>query len=335
MRAGVFALFSTVPSTLLLLNGCGYVGPVLPPSPEIPNPVTNLVVVERGDRLLITFDVPPRTTDDLAIRHFSEIDLRIGPTIVPWDFEQWSASATRYQLHVPPPGDPDDPKPIPMEDSIPVSAWLGKHVAVAVRTAIKTNDHYSQWSNRVVLEVIPPLPAPTVQAEATAQGVRLTWPPVADDAHYHIFRRGPNDKTPLDLGTAEKNGYIDTTAHYDTHYEYTVTAEKGAAESPASEPASITPIDVFPPSIPAALTALATPESVELSWQRSPEADLKGYYVYRAVGDGPFLKQGDLVTLPAYSDHNVEHGKTYRYAVTSIDQRNNESNKSAVAEVIF
>lgn len=331
MRAGGFALFSTV----LFLTACGYVGPVLPPSPMIPDPVVDLGVIERGDHLVITFHVPPRTTDNVAIRRFSEIDLRIGPAIAPWDFERWAASATEYQLQAPPPGDPDDPQPIPMHDSIPVSAWQGQRVAVAVRTAIKTNDRYSQWSNRVVLEVLPPLAAPTVQAEATAQGVRLTWPAVAEGARYHVFRTAAGDKAPAELGTAEKNEYVDATAHYDTPYQYTVTAEKGAAESPPSEPFPITPRDIFAPSIPADVTALATPDSIELSWQRSPEPDLKGYYVYRAVGDGPFVKQGELVTLPAYSDHAIEHGKTYRYAITSVDQKNNESEKSAVAEVVF
>ena len=331
MRAGALAIFST----LLFLTACGYVGPVLPPSPQIPDAVTDLTAVERGEQIVIAFHVPPRTTDNLAIRHFSDVDLRIGPTVTPWDFERWATSATEYRLHLPPPGDPDDPKPIPMEDSIPVSAWLGQHVAIAVRTAIKTNDHYSQWSNRVVFEVIPPLTAPAVQAEATAQGVRLTWPPIAEDAHYQVFRRAPGDKAPVELGTAEKNEYIDATAHYDTHYEYTVSGQKGAAESPPSAPFPITPIDTFAPSIPADVNALATPESIELSWQRSPEPDLKGYYVYRSVGGAPFLKQGDLITLPAYSDHNVEHGKTYRYAVSSIDQKNNESDKSSVAEVVF
>jgi fibronectin type 3 domain-containing protein len=42
-----------------------------------------------------------------------------------------------------------------------------------------------------------------------------------------------------------------------------------------------------------------------------------------------------LLTLPTYSDHNVEHGKTYRYQVSAVDQKNNESAKSAVAEVAY
>jgi fibronectin type 3 domain-containing protein len=39
--------------------------------------------------------------------------------------------------------------------------------------------------------------------------------------------------------------------------------------------------------------------------------------------------------LPAYSDHGVEHGKTYRYEVSAIDQKGNESARSAAVEVVF
>jgi fibronectin type 3 domain-containing protein len=39
--------------------------------------------------------------------------------------------------------------------------------------------------------------------------------------------------------------------------------------------------------------------------------------------------------LPTYSDRNVQHGKTYRYAVSAVDQKNNESAKSMVAEVAY
>jgi fibronectin type 3 domain-containing protein len=93
--------------------------------------------------------------------------------------------------------------------------------------------------------------------------------------------------------------------------------------------------DIFAPSVPASITALAGPDSIEVSWQRSPEPDLKGYYVYRSVNGGPFERQGGLVTVPTFSDHNVEHGKTYRYEVSAVDQKNNESGKSAAAQAVF
>ncbi len=90
MRAAAVAVLAPT----VLLSGCGYVGPIMPPSPELPNAVIDLHAVERGDRIVITFSTPPRTTDNLAIKQFSDIDLRVGPAITPWDFERWSGAAT-------------------------------------------------------------------------------------------------------------------------------------------------------------------------------------------------------------------------------------------------
>jgi len=140
---------------------------------------------------------------------------------------------------------------------------------------------------------------------------------------------------PGEIGTARKAEYVDTTSQYDISYKYSAVAVKGGAESLSSKPVVITAIDVFPPKVPASITALAAANSVEVSWERSPDTDLKGYYLYRSVNGGPLERQGILITLPTYSDHNVEHGKTYRYAVSALDQKNNESAKSAVAEVAY
>jgi hypothetical protein len=320
---------------ILFLSGCGYVGPVVPPSPELPNAVTDLTVIEKGDQIGITFTAPLRTTDNLAIKQFSVIDLRIGPAVTPFDYDRWAASAKQYQLQIPPPNDPDAPKPVPISKSLPASEWQGQRIAVAVRTAVKRTGHYSQWSNRGVLEVIPPIQAPVLQVKATKDGYLLTWQNAGDGFKYKIFRQAPNEKTPAQIGTADSPLYVDSTSQWDLPYTYIVVAQKDAAESLPSKPEQIVSADTFAPAIPASIIALAGPDSIQLSWSRSPDADLKGYYVYRSVNGGSWERQGDLINVPAFSDRNVEHGKNYRYAVTAIDQKNNESDKSTVAEVTF
>ena len=96
--------------SLLLLCSCGYVGPVVPPSPELPSAVTDLSAVEQGDQIHITFSTPPRTTDNLPIKQFSEVDLRIGPTPVPFDFDRWSVTAKAVPIEPPETIDPQDPR---------------------------------------------------------------------------------------------------------------------------------------------------------------------------------------------------------------------------------
>ncbi len=163
----------------------------------------------------------------------------------------------------------------------------------------------------------------------------LTWGPENSGLEYRIYRKSANDNAPIQLDVSHTPDYLDKTSQYETPYEYTVVAQKGLAESLPSKSVSITTTDIFPPSVPASITALAGPNSIELSWQRSPEPDLKGYFVYRSIDNGPFVKVGNLQNVPSFSDRNVEHGKTYRYQVSAVDQKNNSSEKSAPTAISY
>jgi hypothetical protein len=322
--------------TLLLLivwlEGCGYVGPVLPPSPRTPLAITNLSVIERGDQLIVSCTLPQHTSDDLFISTFSKIDLGAGPDVSPFDFAQWSDQAKHYAVPTPPPIDQTSP-PTAIEYRIPVSAWEGKSVDIFIRTADK-DSRFSSWSNRVHLDVIPSLASLQVTAKDVRQGVLLSWPEEQPGAHYDVYRKGPNDKAPVKIGTAEHKDYLDTTSLYETPYEYTVIAAKGPAESVASTPVEITTHDTYAPSVPRSITAIAAANSIEVTWERSPESDLKGYYVYRSTDGGPFERIGNLVNVPSYSDHAIQAGKTYRYRVSAIDILNHESDKSPATAAI-
>lgn len=316
----------------LFLAGCGYVGPVLPPSPKLPLSIANLTVVERGDQLAVSCTAPQRTSDDVFIKEFSQIDLGVGPDIAPFDFEKWSAQAKHYSLPIPGPVDPSSP-PTVIQYQIPVSEWGGKSVDVFIRTAEK-DSRFSSWSNRVHLEVVPPLTAPQLTAKDVREGVLLSWTGDQPGAHYDVYRRGPSDKTDVKIGTAERNDYVDTSSAYETPYQYSVIAVKGMVESVPSAPVQIVTHDVYAPSVPASITALGAVNSIEVTWSRSPESDLKGYYVYRSTDGGPFERIGGLINVPTFSDHSVQAGKTYRYRVSAIDLLNHESDKSRETEPI-
>ena len=93
-----------------------------------------------------------------------------------------------------------------------------------------------------------------------------------------------------------------------------------AVESSVSPPVTITPIDKFPPEPPKGLAALAGSSSIELNWEQNSESDLRGYFVYRATGDGSFERMGEVLEVPTYSDRAVQSGARYRYAVSAIDR---------------
>jgi fibronectin type 3 domain-containing protein len=162
----------------------------------------------------------------------------------------------------------------------------------------------------------------------------LKWEPSEHAQEYRIYR-GLQGSAPALLETSKKNQYLDSSAQYDTPYVYTAIAVNGLVESEISKPTSVPFSDSYGPAAPTGLTALAAPNSIELSWQRNAEADFKSYQVYRSIDGGALEPLGTPLNVPAFSDHQVEHGKTYRYAIGAVDQKNNASEKSSTVEVNF
>ena len=96
---------------------------------------------------------------------------------------------------------------------------------------------------------------------------------------------------------------------------------------------TIAPEDRFPPAVPTGLAAVASAGSIELVWEANNEPDFAGYRVYRAEGSGAFERLTDKQESPSYSDHKIEPGKTYRYAVSAVDKTGNESKMSPAIEI--
>jgi len=58
-----------------------------------------------------------------------------------------------------------------------------------------------------------------------------------------------------------------------------------------------------------------------------------GYRIYRATGNGNSEKIADASAIPTYSDHAVEHGKSYRYAVSAVNPAGREGPRSEIKEL--
>jgi VCBS repeat-containing protein len=89
------------------------------------------------------------------------------------------------------------------------------------------------------------------------------------------------------------------------------------------------PVDTTPPAAPTGLNATAGNGSVDLTWDANAESDLAGYNVYRnttsPVALTSPLNGGTLVAAPTYLDSTAVNGQQYFYAVTAVDDSNNES----------
>jgi hypothetical protein len=307
----------------LLLTSCASVGDPAYPSPQIPLVVNDLVAVQRGNRILVTFTIPPRTSDGVLLREIGAIDLRTGFGPAPFPSKEWIDAATPHPVQ--PPSDPG-----PVTTTIPIVGLVGKSVTVAERT-MSGRRHYSAWSNPSTVEVQPPVSTPTdLTAKAGPNGIELAWQNHGASS-FRIFRKAPGEKTPAPVGETDKSSFTDTTSEYDKPYQYSVQGLHDKAESEFSIPASITAVDTFPPAVPAGLTATPGINAIELSWERNTESDFRAYFIYRAAGAGPFEKLGETDS-PVYSDHTVKSETAYRYAISAVDQKGNESAKSEPVE---
>lgn len=310
-----------------LAAGCGYVSEPLPPLANVPARVTDLSAVQRGNRIVARFTVPHLTGEGMAIKGDLMIDLRIGPPTDPPQEDLWAAGATPVVQGSIGNGS--------ATYEIPTAAWTGKDAVVGVRVIADTGKS-SRWSSLVVVPVVAPPEVPgEVRAQGTAGGVLLTWR--ARGMDFRIFRRTGSEPA-IRIADTQQAPWTDASAQFGKTYVYQVqTIEKLAgdreAESELSQEASITPVDTFPPAVPAGLRVTGTSNSAELSWDSDTDSDLAGYRVYRAAPGGPFEKIADVTTVPAYSDHAVETGKTYRYSITAVDQLGNESARAPEATI--
>lgn len=317
--------FCTLPFAFLV--SCGYVGDPLPPTLDIPRPVTDLRVQQRADKILIDFTIPELTTEGIALR-LERVELRAGPyTRDPFDAEAWAAAAKLL--------DTSALKPGPAHLEVDAAGWTGQEVFWRVRLfSHKRRD--SGWSDFVAFKVTPPLPPPAgLKAESVAEGVRLNWTGPGD-ATFRVLRR-TGKETPVEVASASGREWLDRDVRFGETYAYSLRSVvkngQSVVTSDFSAPVTITPVDRFPPAVPQGLAALAASSSIELTWEQNTENDLRGYYVYRAAGDAGYERLGDVREVPTLSDRDVKPATRYRYAISSVDRTGNQSARSTPVEV--
>jgi len=302
----------------LWLAGCAYIGDPKPPTLDIPTRVTDLRAVEYGDKIVIQFTIAPLTTEGLALSEVKNTELRASVGSAPHILQIPAKAAG------------------PVDFDVPAKDWVGKPVTLTVR-AVGPKGKASEWSNPVTIAVGVPVAAPgNLQAVSDPQGVRLTWLGSfgrGEGGRYRIFRSA-GDAMPVQLAETDKPEYVDTAVDFGSSYRYFVQALAGETrQSEISATVSVTPMDTFPPAVPAGLTAVAGVNSIELAWTRNTEDDFAGYQVYRSSEGGAPERIAGPIDAPAFSDRAVEVGKKYSYTVTALDRTGNESAPSAPAEV--
>lgn len=316
------------PLAALVLSGCailgpGYIGPVHPPVLDVPVLVGDLRAVEYNDQLVVEFTISKANTEGQPLKSLRSVDLYAGPTAGDNDPNSWFRTATHYVVPGALPG--------PFKYNVPAQAWFGKDLCLYVRST-GSRGKVSLWSLPYTMSVSMPLAQPTsLTRESRKDGVHLAWK--GPGPKYQVMRSAAGAMLEV-LGQTDKPEYLDDSAQFGTSYQYRVlTVADDRHQSLISDPSEpITPVDIFPPEVPAGVTANPGVNAIELQWELNTEADFRGYDVFRSVDNGPFEKVASLIPAATYHDADVQAGKTYRYQVSAVDLLGNPSKRSDPVE---
>ncbi len=256
---------------------------------------------------------------------------------------------------------PDSTRPAPQTYTDTLSAAMQQEDPSAEITyaveVLNRNARGAGLSNRVRVPAVVTLPPPgDLAAALTGDGVVLTWTNATASQRlgiqfrYRIYRREESSGKDaiageVDLGEPGGAHFTDSSFEWEKTYLYRIAAvsivkradREVQVEGDDTPPVRVIAHDVFPPSVPAGLQAAYSGEGqkpfVDLIWAPVTNSDLAGYNVYRSEANGAAVEaaiklNSELVKTPSYRDSAVASGNTYRYSVSTVDVRGNESQRS-------
>jgi hypothetical protein len=350
----------------LALAGCGMPGAPLPPSLNLPVPVNDLSAVRTGSQVALTWTMPARTTDKVLLK--GNITVRICR-----NESTFTRCSVATSLQLAPKSDASFTDTLPSQ----LAAGPPRVLNYSVELVNRKGRSAGLSNNAALLAGEVPPAIENLTAQMRKDGVLLHWasaPTESSPVAVRLVRRlltppakksnqGPlaQPAEPLEQSLlveavpptdhapdASPDASIDNNIRFGETYEYRaqrvarVTVDGSTLElaGPFSAPVRIDAINMFPPSAPKGLAAVATAgenssaPSVDLSWLPNAEPDLAGYIVYRRDSETAGwqrISPAQPVVGPGYHDPNVQPGHTYSYAVTAIDQDGHESARSAEA----
>ncbi len=334
----------------VLLSGCGTPGAPLPPSLNLADVVTDLAAVRTGNQVALTWVMPKRNTDKTVIK--ADVATRIcrregSGTCDPVGADMMAAPGKAATYTDTLPG--------------PLATGAARPVSYFVELRNKKGHSAGQSNAATVLAGEAPRPVEGLTAEVQKQGVVLSWTANGEKDAVRLERklltasaqgqrgpfappREPAMETLLVESGAEQGRALDKSIRFGETYAYRaqrvsrvdvdgkVVELAGAFSSPVDVEAK----DVFPPSVPTGLAAVATagvngaPAAIDLSWQPNTDSDVAGYIVYRREGDGSWerISAATPTIEPAFHDSHVQAGHAYHYAVSALGKDGVESDRS-------
>jgi len=251
---------------VVVANACGKRGDPRPPVPIIPKATSDLVVTQRGSKVILTWSYPSLSTAGKTLRDLRRVivyrateELPVSPagrdpnSILPGDIDVTVPRPITLFAKVPGLGPQQFTKLREKVDSMESAnlpaATSGAHLQYEDAPAFHTRDGRpvrltyavvtegalakSDLSNLAVIVPLDVPPAPSaVAAKPKAEGVELIWTAASSAKMFNIYRAGASDPsdelaTPINTAPVKSSPYIDVPAYGAYRYRVTAVASTG------------------------------------------------------------------------------------------------------------
>jgi fibronectin type 3 domain-containing protein len=294
---------------VLLLEGCGRVGPPQPPFIRIPEAVSDLAVTQKGNDLILTWTNPARYIDGSAATNLARIWIQANGARLATVNAVKAAEAQSYVM----PAEPGK---------------SGERTFTVI--AETSQGKVSNVSNVASITPIDvPGPVLNLIGFADQRRIFLNWdrpqarPELADE--FLIARTD----IPSEPQTVTQTRFEDSRFEPGKTVVYEVTAARRAAGrivfGVGPTAITVTAVDKTPPAVPAGIGITQS----ALTWEANAERDLASYRVYRGERADAEFKEVSATMLTT----NIFFDPSYRpglyYSVSAVDESGNESARSA------
>lgn len=327
----------------------------------IPQATSDLVVTQRGSRVVLAWSYPALTTAGktlgpvrrVVVYRYSEPlpvaqaeplpDFSKLPQLTPTQFNKLKTKIDSIEGAKLPAA--SNGAKLTFEDNPDFQTTDKRPVRLTYAVVTEGGTATGALSN---LAILVPIAPPSVPASFTAtakpEGVVLAWqkPATGTVTGYNVYRT-PAGQSFDELGVPANPTLVTQTTYTDVPpygaYDYRVSAVATPGppriESELSEAATATFKDLLPPPPPTGLTALFETKAVRLVWDPVDVPDLSGYFIYRTQAGGTrILMTPIIIPQTSFSDISIEPGVEYTYEVVAIDRAHNVSAPAKTAPVL-
>lgn len=205
-----------------------------------------------------------------------------------------------------------------------------------------TSDTYTSSGSAVTLQAQNVFQFNIIFDTSAIDSIKLQWQkPAGGDFYYNIYRKISSvaslpDFEKLNTENVKENFYVDTKITSNTTYYYKIDAVDLQNNIILSEFASVTSPQLNLPFKPVNFRARQDIEKVSLIWDAPQKGsfDIQGYNIYRGKTDDNLQFYKFIKGQTKYNDEDVEPAIRYYYAISTVDVKGYESEKTEIQNVI-